>query len=149
MNGNELKMVLIPQVTELTHAQIEVTSTDLISSVIEGWEDALELDLKLKFMEECIKSARAKIEMEARNLAEKESEKYGVKIAVRNGYAIYDLEKDAEYLKAKEALKSREEILKMAAKSKSMIYVTESGEEIQKPPVKSYTKSSVSYSFAK
>lgn len=149
MNGNELKEVTVPTIKELTHAQIEVTSNDLIASSIEGWEDVLDLDIRLKFMEECIKLAREKINSNVRNVGEKENERHGVKISFRNGYAVYDLEKDEQYLKAKEALKERETILKEACKSKSVIYVTEEGEEVIKPPVKSYTKDSISYSFKK
>jgi len=149
MNGNELKEVTVPTVKELTHAQIEVTSNDLISSAIEGWEDVIDLDIRLKFMEECIKLAREKINANVRGAVEKETERHGVKIAFRNGYATYNLEMDAEYSKRLKALKEREAILKDACKSKSQIFVTENGEEIVKPPVKSYTKDSVSYSFQK
>lgn len=150
MNGNELKEIVVPEVKGLTRAQMEVTSNDIISSVIDGWEDVLDLDIRLKFMEETIKLARQKIEPNVKSLNINETpERYGVKISFRNGYTIYNLEDDIEYKKLSVKLKEREALLKEVAKSKSDVFITESGEEIKKPSVKSYTKDSISYTFAK
>jgi chromatin segregation and condensation protein Rec8/ScpA/Scc1 (kleisin family) len=147
---NKLSQILVPKVHSLSRAQMEVTSDDIISSVIDGWEDVLDLDIRLKFMEETIKLARQKIEANVKALNINETpEKYGVKIAFRNGHTVYNLEEDLEYKKLSDKLKERTELLKEVAKSKSEVFITESGEEIKKPSVKSYTKDSISYTFPK
>lgn len=147
---NTLKEILVPPVTSLNKGHIEVTSNNLISSVIEGWEEPIDLDLRLKFIEESVKLARQKIEANVKNCITSETrERYGVKIALRSGYAQYDYEVDEEYKALKTKLKDREELLKEAAKSKSQIFISESGEQINRPPVKNYTKDSISYTFEK
>jgi hypothetical protein len=144
----KLEIIHVPQVKDLTKTQIEITAEGITSAVFEGFEDALELDLKLKFMEETIKAARAKIDSTVRGICETTPEKFGVKISIRSGYTIYDYEKDKEYSVLKAKLKEREELLKEAAKSKNIL-VTAEGEQVEKPPVKSYTKDSFSYTFPK
>lgn len=145
---NKLSNISVPSVSQLTKTQIEVTASDLIESVTDGWEDALDLDLRLKFMEECVKQARAKIEPNVRAIAENMKKKFGVKISFRNGYANYDYEADRQYKYLIDKANERKEVLKNAAKSKHII-MTDDGEQILKVPVKSYVKDSVSYTFEK
>lgn len=150
MNGKELKEIYVPSITSLNKGQIDVTSNELIASVIEGWEDPLDLDLRLKFVEETIKLARAKIESNVKgSITSDLKERYGVKISLRSGYAQYDFESDQEYKSLKARLKLREDLLKKAAKSNSQIFISDDGEKIKKVPVKSYTKDSISYTFEK
>jgi hypothetical protein len=150
MIENKLKEIYVPAINSLNKDQIEVTSQEIIASVIEGWEDPLDLDLRLKFIEEVIKLSRQKIESNVKNCITSDiKERHGIKIALRNGYAQYDFEKDEEYKILKGKLKSREDLLKEAVKSSSQVFITESGEQVNKVPVKSYTKDSLVYTFEK
>lgn len=143
----ENKTIAIPDIKQLTRSEIESKALSLIEGVQNGYEDAFELDIKLKFLEETIKEAREKI---SEQLKKKDTfdNLHGVKVSKRNGYALLDYSKDSVYCELEKQLNERKELLKNAHVSKHMI-VTEEGEVIEKVPVKSYVKDSISYTFPK
>lgn len=143
----ENKTIAIPDIKQLTRSEIESKALSLIEGVQNGYEDAFELDIKLKFLEETIKEAREKI---SEQLKKKDTfdNLRGVKVSKRNGYALLDYSKDSVYCELEKQLNERKELLKNAHVSKHMI-VTEEGEVIEKVPVKSYVKDSISYTFPK
>lgn len=138
-----------PVSVQLDRVGIEEVSENLIESFKNGELDALEMDCKLKFAEESIKSAREKIKP---YVMKKEigstHELFGCKVSKRNGYAILDFEQDAEYAMIKKQLDERKALLSQSFKTIHNV-VTEDGEVVPKLPVKSYTSDSISYTFKK
>jgi hypothetical protein len=138
-----------PVSVQLDRVGIEEVSENLIESFKNGELDALEMDCKLKFAEESIKTAREKIKP---YVMKKEigstHELFGCKVSKRNGYAILDFEQDAEYAMIKKQLDERKALLSQSFKTIHNV-VTEQGEVVPKLPVKSYTSDSISYTFKK
>jgi hypothetical protein len=138
-----------PVSVQLDRVGIEEVSENLIESFKNGELDALEMDCKLKFAEESIKSSREKIKP---YVMKKEigstHELFGCKVSKRNGYAILDFEQDAEYAILKKQLDERKSLLSQSFKTVHSV-VTEDGEVVPKLPVKSYTSDSISYTFKK
>jgi hypothetical protein len=138
-----------PVSVQLDRVGIEEVSESLIEAFKNGELDALEMDCKLKFAEESIKSAREKIKP---YVMKKEigstHELFGCKVSKRNGYAILDFEQDAEYAMLKKQLDERKALLSQSFKTVHNV-VTEDGEVVPKLPVKSYTSDSISYTFKK
>ena len=138
-----------PVSVQLDRVGIEEVSENLIESFKNGELDALEMDCKLKFAEESIKSAREKIKS---YVMKKEigstHELFGCKVSKRNGYAILDFEQDAEYAMLKKQLDERKALLTQAYKTVHNV-VTEQGEIVPKLSVKSYTSDSIIYTFKK
>ena len=134
---------------ELSKSNIEAISENLLLPLKDDKVDVLELDIRLKFIEETVNKAREKINSELLNKnIEKGCELFGAKISKRNGYAILDYEQDSEYLRLKNLLEARKEVLTQAHNTIHNV-VTEDGEIVPKVSVKSYTKDSVSYTFKK
>jgi hypothetical protein len=138
-----------PVSVQLDRVGIEEVSENLIEAFKNGELDAIEMDCKLKFAEESIKSAREKIKP---YVMKKEigstHELFGCKVSRRNGYAILDFEQDAEYAMLKKQLDERKALLSQSFKTVHNV-VTEQGEVVPKLPVKSYTSDSISYTFKK
>ena len=138
-----------PVSVQLDRVGIEEVSENLIEAFKNGELDALEMDCKLKFAEESIKSAREKIKP---YVMKKEigstHELFGCKVSRRNGYAILDFEQDVEYAMLKKQLDERKALLSQSFKTVHNV-VTEDGEVVPKLPVKSYTSDSISYTFKK
>ena len=138
-----------PVSVQLDRVGIEEVSENLIEAFKNGELEALEMDCKLKFAEESIKSAREKIKP---YVLKKEigstHELFGCKVSKRNGYAILDFEQDAEYAMLKKQLDERKSLLSQSFKTVHNV-VTEDGEVVPKLPVKSYTSDSISYTFKK
>lgn len=138
-----------PVSVQLDRVGIEEVSENLIEAFKNGELEALEMDCKLKFAEESIKSAREKIKP---YVMKKEigstHELFGCKVSKRNGYAILDFEQDAEYAMLKKQLDERKALLSQSFKTVHNV-VTEDGEVVPKLPVKSYTSDSISYTFKK
>lgn len=138
-----------PVTVQLDRVGIEEVSENLIESFKNGEFEALEMDCKLKFAEESIKSAREKIKP---YVMKKEigstHELFGCKVSKRNGYAILDFEQDSEYAMLKKQLDERKALLSQSFKTVHNV-VTEDGEVVPKLPVKSYTSDSISYTFKK
>ena len=133
----------------LDRVGIEEVSENLIQAFKNSDLEALEMDCKLKFAEESIKSAREKIKP---YVMKKEigstHELFGCKVSKRNGYAILDFEQDSEYAMLKKQLDERKALLSQSFKTVHNV-VTEDGEVVPKLPVKSYTSDSISYTFKK
>jgi len=145
VNNNQIDLLG----SELSKSNIEVLSDNLIKPFNDGFQDALEMDIRLKFIEETVKKAREKMNpFVLKKTIEKGCELFGAKIAFKSGYAILDYEQDKEYLRLKKLLEERKELLNMASKT-THNFVTDDGELIERVPVKSYTKDSVSYTFKK
>jgi hypothetical protein len=133
----------------LDRVGIEEVSENLIEAFKNGELDALEMDCKLKFAEESIKSAREKIKPYVMKKEIGSSHQlFGCKVSKRNGYAILDFEQDEEYAFLKKQLDERKALLTQAYKTVHNV-VTEQGEIVRKLPVKSYTSDSISYTFKK
>ena len=142
-NNNQIDLLC----SELSKSNIEVLSDNLIKPFEDGFQDALEMDIRLKFIEETVKKAREKMNpFVLKKTIEKGSELFGAKIAFKSGYAKLDYEQDETYRNLLKALKEREELLNMASKT-THNFVTDDGEVIPKVGIKSYTKDSVSYTF--
>jgi len=133
---------------ELSKSIIEVIADNLIINVIEGFESALETDIKLKFIEETIKIARGKINTLAINQSTGITSFEGCKITNKKGGQTLDYEADKEYLRIKTLLDERKELLNQAYKL-DINLVTNDGEIIPKVPVKTFVKDSISYTFRK
>jgi hypothetical protein len=138
-----------PVSVQLDRVGIEEVSEKLIEAFKNGELEALEMDCKLKFAEESIKSAREKIKP---YVMKKEigstHELFGCKVSRRNGYAILDFEQDAECSMLKKQWDERKALLSQSFKTVHNV-VTEDGEVVPKLPVKSYTSDSISYTFKK
>ena len=115
----------------------------LFRSVDDGFQDSIELDRRLKFIEETLKIAREKLNKSAIIQAYNHSDI----ASVRNGYAILDYESDSGYKSIKDRLSERKSHLDLSFKSKDEIVIN--GEIIPKIAVKNYTKDSVIYKFQK
>jgi len=133
---------------DLSKSIIEVIADNLIINVIEGFESALETDIKLKFIEETVKLARGKINTLAINQSTGIESFEGCKITNKKGGQILDYESDKEYLRLKTLLDERKELLNQAYKL-DINLVTNDSEIIPKVPVKTFVKDSISYSFKK
>lgn len=133
--------------SELSKSKIEELSTALCKPFNDGIQNALETDLKLKFIEETVKKAREKLNPFVLNSILVD-EINGCKVSKRNGYAILDFEQDAEYAMLKKQLDERKALLSQSFKTVHNV-VTEQGEVVPKLPVKSYTSDSISYTFKK
>jgi len=134
---------------ELSKATIEVQADNLIVQVIDGFESALEVDVKLKFIEETVKNARGKINLLAMGEAAKGVKSIdGCTITQKVGGKTLDYEKDPGYAKIKKQLDGRKELLDTAFKTDGYL-VDSDGLEVPKVPVKKWIKDSISYTFAK
>ena len=133
----------------LDRVGIEEVSENLIEAFKNGELDALEMDCKLKFAEESIKSAREKIKPYVMKKEIGSSHQlFGCKVSKRNGYAILDFEQDEEYAFLKKQIDERKALLTQSFKTVHNV-VTEQGEIVPKLSVKSYTSDSISYTFKK
>lgn len=134
---------------ELSKGTIEVIADNLIVNVIDGFDSALETDVKLKYVEKTIKLARGKINCLAIKEAEKGVNSYAnCEISRKNGGKILDYEKDEVYKKIKKALDERKKQLDSAYNFDGFL-ADNDGVEIPKVPVKTFIKDSISYTFKK
>ncbi len=143
MNNNSIDLVGL----ELTKSNIEKLASNITKQVDEGFQDAIELDCRLKFVEFTIELAREKLNKAAIMQSYNRHEINGVKTLVKQGYAKLDYMQDEAFRNLYERLEERKEHLNMAFKSKDEIVI--SGEVIPKVPIKSYTKDSITYTFQK
>jgi len=143
------------KVQGFTKSEISNLANEICLPVEEGFQSALQTDLQLKALEEAIKEARERINKAVRAEAEElisggQKEVNKVSIEVRKGYASFDYSQDVEYVKIEEKLKARKTLLDQVAKSNGLVIIDEdSGEQIPKVPVKSYSKDSIVYKFSK
>ena len=139
MNNTSIDLVGL----ELTESNMSKLAGIITKAVDDGFQDSIELDRRLKFIEETIKIAREKLNKSAIIQAYNHSDI----ASVRNGYAILDYDTDSAYKSIKDRLSERKSHLDLAFKSKDEIVIN--GEIIPKIVVKNYTKDSVIYKFPK
>ena len=139
MNNTSIDLVGL----ELTESNMSKLAGIITKAVDDGFQYSIELDRRLKFIEETIKIAREKLNKSAIIQAYNNSDI----ASVRNGYAILDYESDSCYKSIKDRLSERKSHLDLAFKSKDEIVIN--GEIIPKIVVKNYTKDSVIYKFPK
>lgn len=122
----------------------------LLQGVENGEVNGLEVFAVFKKLEKIFDEAKKKAEKYAFDEAEKVNEKtftnFGCQFTIKQGYAQYNYEEDHVYSDLKEKLKNREELLKLALKSKDIIFGSD-GVEVPKVSVKGYTKDSLSIKF--
>ena len=146
---DQFKPIPVPASTDLTKSNIESLSAQLIQPFTDGWVDAIELDLKLSFIVKAIEEARGKLKPNVISEVEqnKIAEKFGVKVAKRNGYDVYDYDKDPVISEYNQKIDARKELVKMAIKNKEGVVTDSDGAVIEKVPVKNSIGDSVSYTF--
>ena len=142
-----------------TKSNFKTIATDIVAMVENGEQNALELDLKLKSIEETVKLARESIQSNVLQEVEKNAtkESNGVAITLVQGSAKYDFTSSKEWLDLefkirdnKESQKDLEEKLILAYKLQqkgSFIGNEETGEIIEAAKVASYSKSFIKYNF--
>ena len=133
---------------ELSKSTIDSLSNEIVNKALEGFDSALELDIKLKFIEETIKLARSKINTLAINQSIGITRFEGCKITAKKGGQTLDYEKDQRYNDLKAELELRKQHLDQAYKFDGH-FVTNDGEIIPKIPVKTFVKDSIYYTFKK
>ena len=128
---------VVPQ----TQAKIEM----LVTAVEDGVINGLEAFIVFKKLETLFKEAKAKIDEYAQEEADKYSEKTftinGVQITKKDGSARLQYNEDDICAKLSEQLKARQELVKLATKSKTTIF-DEEGVEVPKVSTK-FDKSSL------
>jgi hypothetical protein len=143
MDNSYSALSLIKQMPE-NKAQIKTFVNSVKDEILLGWNNPLELDLRLKIMEEIIKAIRKDEEiqeaviLEADKYQEKTINIYGCEVQKRNAttydystcndYVLEDLQKKAD--EASKELKERQEFLKHL---KTPVYNPESGTMIEPP----------------
>lgn len=150
----KLETLNIPALLDLSKADFQSKANQISDLVLDGFIDPLDMDIRLKAMSEIIDIARKTIKPNLIAKVERDHTKeiQGCKIALRNGSEILDYEFDAEYVKLKQSLAARKELLDLAydMKLKGLeAFHPETGEVTTVVPVKSYTASSISYTFKK
>lgn len=106
--------------------------------VNDGEVDVLDALSNFARLEEVIKSFVGELRKNAQ-VPEKSYNKNGVTFEMRNTGDRLDYEQDEVYKELKDKLKAREELLKLAYKSKDTIYDSE-GVEVPKVGIKTYGK---------
>lgn len=123
----------------------------IVASVKEGLFDPLRVYASINGIKKSIEDVKPELEKHAMEEADKFGKSFskaGVEFSIRNGSQTLDYEADEVYKERKESLKAREEMLKMAFKSKETFFDGE-GVEVPKVPVKSFTKDSLVVKFKK
>lgn len=132
-----IKSNVVPQ----TQAKIEM----LIKAVEDGVISGLEAFVVFKKLENLFKDAKVKIDEYAQNEADQYVEKTftinGVQITKKDGSARLQYNEDDICAKLSEQLKARQELVKLASKSKNPIYDSD-GVEVPKVSTK-FDKSSL------
>lgn len=139
---------------ELSKSELTHKANTLAGFVLDGHVDPLDMDIRLKAMSEIIDITRKIIKPNLISKVERDNTKelQGCKISLRNGSCILDYEKDHEYEMIKAKLSLRKELLDMSYNMKLkglQSFNPETGEIIISVPVKSYSDSSISYTFKK
>lgn len=125
-------------------------NVDLIVHGVENGDiNALDAFASFKRIEKIFKDAKDKVDSLAYSEAEKYNEKTfsysGVKFTVKQGAERLNYEEDEVYFDLKQQLKQREELLKVASRSKEMIFDS-NGIEVPKVSSK-FDKSSLQLKF--
>lgn len=134
---------------ELSKSTIEVQADNIIANVIDGFDSALELDVKLKYVEETIKLARGKIKENVQKESDKGVNSYqGCTVSKKKGSYRLDYSKDKVYSDIEKELEERKKLLDQAYNSTAILVIND-GEIVPKVPVKTWVADSISYTFKK
>lgn len=136
---------------QLTKASLDEWSQGMVSLIEDGELNPLEAHAKAKAIMAALKTVIDATEDLARDEAEKYSSKmfdaFGAKVTLKDGAITPDYTQDPVWVGLKEQVKAREELVKLAFKSKDAeIIDTTTGEVVPKVAPKS-TKSSISIQF--
>jgi hypothetical protein len=136
---------------QLKKASLEQWANDMVMLIQDGELNPLEAHAKAKAITTALKSVIDATESLARDEAAKYSAKtfeaFGAQVTLKDGAITPDYEQDAEWVRLKEQVKAREELLKLAFKAKDVeITDTTTGEIVPKVQPK-YAKSSISIQF--
>lgn len=126
-----------------TKKEIQTSTKKFVTNLVEAGEvEPIEALSQIVRMEEAIKVVKEGLKD---SLPTENFEAYGLKGTFKNGYDKPNYEDDLVYKELKEKLKEREELLKVALKSKDSIYDSE-GVEVTKVST-TPTKGSLTISF--
>ena len=136
----------MPSVVDKTTQTIQELQLAVENGIVSG----LDVFAVFKKLEKIFDEAKNKVETYAFDEAEKHGAKTfnsnGCEFSIRQGYAQYNFDEDHVYSDLKQRLKEREDLLKLALKSKDMIFGSD-GIEVPKVSVKGYTKDSLTIKF--
>lgn len=136
---------------QLTKQSLNEWMAAMISLIDEGELNPLEAHAKAKAIMAALKGVIDATESQARDEANKYGAKtfeaFGASVTLKDGAITPDYEQDAEWVRLKGQVKEREELLKLAFKSKDVeITDINTGEVVPKVQPK-YAKSSISIQF--
>jgi len=136
---------------QLKKASLDQWANDMVMLIQDGELNPLEAHAKAKAIMSALKAVIDATESLARDEAAKYSAKtfeaFGAQVTLKDGAVTPDYEQDAEWVRLKEQVKAREELLKLAFKAKDVeITDTTTGEVVPKVQPK-YAKSSISIQF--
>jgi len=136
---------------QLKKASLDQWANDMVMLIQDGELNPLEAHAKAKAIMSALKAVIDATESLARDEAAKYSAKtfeaFGAQVTLKDGAITPDYEQDAEWVRLKEQVKAREELLKLAFKAKDVeITDTTTGEVVPKVQPK-YAKSSISIQF--
>lgn len=136
---------------QLTKQSLSDWSAQMVALIDSGDLNPLEAHAKAKAIMAALKDVIDQTEQQARDEADKYGSKsfqaFGAKVTLKDGNVTPNYEEDAVWMQIKQQLKDREELLKLAFKSKDAeITDTTTGEVVAKVSAK-YAKSSISIQF--
>ena len=136
---------------QLTKESLSAWSNAMVSLIDEGELNPLEAHAKAKAIMAALKDVIDQTEQQARDEADKYGGKsfqaFGAKVTLKDGNITPNYSDDPEWVAIKKQLTDREELLKLAFKSKDVeITDTNTGEVVPKVSAK-YAKSSISIQF--
>ena len=136
---------------QLKKASLDQWANDMAMLIQDGELNPLEAHAKAKAIMSALKSVIDATESLARDEADKYGgksfEAFGAQVTLKDGAVTPSYEDDAVWVHLKEQVKAREELLKLAFKSKDVeITDTTTGEVVPKVQPK-YAKSSISIQF--
>jgi hypothetical protein len=136
---------------QLTKDALQRWSADMVELIDNGDLNPLEAHAKAKAIMAALKDVIDQTEQQARDEADKYGGKtfqaFGAKVTLKDGNVTPNYDEDAVWNSIKQQLKDREELLKLAFKSKDAeITDTTTGEVVPRVSAK-YAKSSISIQF--
>jgi hypothetical protein len=136
---------------QLTKDALQRWSADMVALIDNGDLNPLEAHAKAKAIMAALKDVIDQTEQQARDEADKYGGKtfqaFGAKVTLKDGNVTPNYDEDAVWNSIKQQLKEREELLKLAFKSKDAeITDTTTGEVVPRVSAK-YAKSSISIQF--
>jgi hypothetical protein len=136
---------------QLTKDALQRWSAQMVALIDNGDLNPLEAHAKAKAIMAALKDVIDQTEQQARDEADKYGGKtfqaFGAKVTLKDGNVTPNYDEDAVWASIKQQLKEREELLKLAFKSKDAeITDTNTGEVVPKVSAK-YAKSSISIQF--